>query len=204
MATDWLSQRREVGTKMFRGMMDATHGHMNSLVSMWELADDLHLDHEEVEAAVDYLVHEGLLQYMAMGGQIAVTHQGVKEYERLVKTPSAETEHFSSLNLVAGNTFVGSQIQVGSNNVVNVGNRPDLRELAREVVEWSKANPNPQGLTAQDLADLKAEIETLRGQLRSSRSKDAILIESIKTARDILPKAGPAAVELLAKLFSFK
>ena len=61
----------------------------------------------------NYLKQEGLLEYVALGGIIAITHMGVLEVEQSREKPSQPTQHFPALNIIFGNV-TNSQISQSS------------------------------------------------------------------------------------------
>jgi hypothetical protein len=58
------------------------------------------LSPEAVESAVSFLDAEGLLRVVAFGGVLALTHEGVKEYERATTHPDRPTTYFPPISIV--------------------------------------------------------------------------------------------------------
>jgi hypothetical protein len=58
-------------------LFKATKGRQNTMISMWDLGKYASIDRERTSQVAEYLKQEGLLKYMAAGGMISITHQGV-------------------------------------------------------------------------------------------------------------------------------
>ena len=84
----------------------------NSYPSMNEIGQELGFDMNEVDKIVGYLVNEGLVDYIGIvGGNISITHEGIKEIESALDNPQKSTEHFPPINVIQIGTMMNSQIQ---------------------------------------------------------------------------------------------
>jgi hypothetical protein len=70
------------------------------------IAQDLKLPEQEVFVESQWLKNEGLLEFVAMGGELGITHQGIKEVEAMRMEPDEGTDYFPPLSQVI-NVFHG-------------------------------------------------------------------------------------------------
>jgi hypothetical protein len=69
-------------------------------------------DDETIEAASLFLKDEHLIEYTAMGPQVALTNYGIKEYERAMSQPERPTQFFPPIINIQ--SMMNSQLQIGS------------------------------------------------------------------------------------------
>lgn len=102
-------------------VLHAIHEHVGDdqlkMVSMWGLADELGLDHDRMRRVIDWLVGEGLVEHASMGGQISITHYGIKHIEAALTEPNEPTSYFPpAINIISAGKIVDSQIQQDAEN----------------------------------------------------------------------------------------
>ena len=99
----------------------------------------------------------------------------------------------------------GSQIQQGTENSTQTGTFSlDLRELASFIEEIKGKIPELH-LDSEKLQELNSEVITVETQSKSSRPKNTIIRECLKSIRNILEGATGSVIvgALLAKLALF-
>ena len=178
------------------------------------LAEELGLDDETVEDAIDYLVGEGLAKIPTFEG-VTITHSGVKEIEGALSEPDRPTKffppvsivHFYSQNNIGSNVQnnIGSQGQFqnatsGSTQTQSVANN-DLASL-RAFVALLKGRLPGLELPKDDTEEIGSDIATLEAQLASTRPKKGIIKASLESVQRILENAAGdvLASELITKL----
>lgn len=112
-----LDQKKQQRLLFMSALYEKTDGSTDLVLNMWELGDELGWERPTTSRTVDYLEAEGLLEFAAMGGEIAITHAGVVEVEQSLSTPEAPTEHFppaATVNILNIQTMIGSQVQQGT------------------------------------------------------------------------------------------
>lgn len=203
MTEDELNQRDARRLSFLQRVADDTHHDPDETVDMWVVGEQLGWSRAEIRTVVHYLVEENLLQYMAIGGIISLTHQAVKELEATVGRPSQATELFTPLNIMYVGSMQNSQVQQGTNHSYQTGtlSAGDL-DTMRDWVEEAHGRLNELGLDEEALEEFSSQVATLRAQLRSKQPNTTILRESGKTTRAILEGAAGnvAGGILLAKL----
>jgi Mn-dependent DtxR family transcriptional regulator len=109
------------------GMSD-TH-----IVNMYEIGKNLGWDREKTGSISDYLHREGLLTPFN-GGNITLTHQGVKEVEETEKSPDKPTFHFPLhiTNHISGDNIGGDKVmrdKIGT----QINNSTDLTQASQDI-----------------------------------------------------------------------
>jgi hypothetical protein len=108
------------------GMSD-TH-----IVNMYEVGQTLGWDRGKTESISYYLNEEGLLEIFN-GGNIMLSHQGVKEVEEAEKSPDKPTLHFPShITNIYGDNIGGDKVmrdKIGT----QINNSTDLTQAAQDI-----------------------------------------------------------------------
>lgn len=173
--------------------------------SMWDLGRELGLDHEATDRITGYLRGENLLKHVGMGGEIGITHQGIVEMEEALLRPDRPTQHFPpvvNIIQVAGNV-VGSQIQQATQASQQVQVDQKIQRVASEFLSELEKEIDQLKLNETEIRDLRADMETIKAQLKASRPKHQIISVALSSIRRILEGVGATllakkAAELLA------
>jgi hypothetical protein len=187
-SADPLATKKANRFRFMNALYEKTNGDQHEFVDMWEVGASLGLSREETERVVQYLAGEHLLEEVAMGGLIAITHYGVVQVEQALSQPERSTQYFPPVvNIVHIGTMTGSSVQqAGSNSRVIAGLGPNdlqsLRELTSQLREATSElrTQTPHG------DDLDAHVTTLEAQLRSSVPNQRIVHEAMATIRNVL------------------
>lgn len=197
-----IEEKRAQRFKFMRLLYEATDGDTMKMLNMRVLGDELQLSEAETATLVQYLVHEYMVEWAAMGGFIRIAHRGVVEVEQALSEPKKATVHFPpAVNVINIHSMVGSQIQQGSDHSSQsmAIEAPDL-EAVRRFIAGVRAAERELALPADANQDLEAELKTLEAQMASRAPKRSVLESAISTAKDILKSApGQAAVTELIK-----
>lgn len=111
-----LDEKKKRRLEYLKMLYDLTDGDRFKYVSGFRLGENLGFNKQEANQIVDYLVGEGLVQYVALGGTIAITHEGIKEVESGLENPKNPTEHFPPINVIQVGKMVNSEIQQSTTN----------------------------------------------------------------------------------------
>jgi uncharacterized protein YegP (UPF0339 family) len=96
-----LEERRSHRLQFLKALYDATDGNEFKVVNIWDIGKKLKWDDETVNVTAQYLVGEGLLQYLTLGGGLVITHFGVEQVENAIANPEQETKYFPPIiNLI--------------------------------------------------------------------------------------------------------
>lgn len=187
-----LDEKRSRRLLFMRRLYDVTNGSKLGRADMWELGEEFGWSRDDVQNVVEYLEGEGLLEYAAMGGVIAITHFGVVEVEQSLSDPEAPTEHFPpSINVIHVEKMYGSQIQQGTVDSVQEGNflPQGMEDSLRNLLSSLRRDLSEIELGKDDRSELETELATAELQLESGRPKRSTIRTSLTTIGELLTKA---------------
>ena len=166
---------------------EKSEGDTYKLFSCWELGKSLGYNRRYIVKIVQYLVDEDLLKWVATGGTISITHWGITEVESALTNPEESTEHFSAnINTIFVENMVNSQIQQGTENseqtwTITNDNKEEINKLLDEIFNKSSETDSDN----QTIIDLKAQIDTIKSQLKASKPKWDILKSCLDSITNI-------------------
>lgn len=181
--------------KLYKVVEGSEQAYMNFL----ELGRELGYSDAETDKIDDYLVGEGLITHVSIGGSISITHRGIVEVEEALSNPDDSTTYFPAINYVHVEQMIGSQIQQGSNQSSQVltYSSNDLETIVN-FLESFKKQVNEFNLDEETQAEAISDIETIETQVKSPRPKHVIIKECLVSLRNILEGlVGNAAASLL-------
>jgi hypothetical protein len=152
-------QRFEFLAKLY----DLSGGSGRARILMWEVGQQLNFNKEVVANTVDYLQGENLIQHVALGGYIAITHAGKKEVEQALGAPDKRTEHFSPIQVLNIGTLIGTveaKTDMSKTTNFNVAtNYGQIGEVLNNCTNIINQRASPQ--TKDLLETLRTEVERL-------------------------------------------
>ncbi len=86
-----LEETKKKPFQFLNKLHDLTGGSSRVLFRCGRLGNNWDGDKNETPNIVEYLVGENLVEYVAIGGEIAITHYGRKEIERALSAPDIAT-----------------------------------------------------------------------------------------------------------------
>lgn len=187
---DEIDKREAERWKMLKEFHDLSKGNTCKVISMWKVGEALGFDKEITKITFQYLLHEGLLKAVAIGGIASIAHYGLKEVERKLKYPSEPTDHFSINVLSVAGDVVGSQIQQGSpgaQQMLAPDQRSSIEEILKKIAGLLPQIPN------EEKKSIEADRDTCKAQLHKSRPSVLIIKESFKNIVDVLKALGAVA-----------
>jgi hypothetical protein len=186
--TDTLTQKKARRFRFLNALYERTDGNEEVDIHMYELGTSLGFSREETDAAVQYLAGENLVEHVAFGGAIAITHFGVTQVEQALSSPEEPTEYFPPvINILNIGAVSGSQIQqAGHASQFSADlTATDYAALGGFIAEL-KAISGQAGADANRGAEFSAQVATLEAQIASPRPNRAILREALATIRSVL------------------
>ncbi|OAA84678.1 hypothetical protein [Clostridium ljungdahlii] len=196
----------DIKSKRFKFMeilYEATDGNQHAFVNMSEIGKELGFNRKETDLITQYLEGEGLIKFVALGGEISITHYGVTQVEEALSEPDKPTEYFPPINIINVQNMIGSQVQQGTTNSTQreTFSTSDIDKLT-DFIQELDTKVSQLNLKPEDKDELDAEISTIKVQSSSSRPKPLIIKESLKTIRNLLEgmTGSILATELLNKL----
>jgi len=164
-----------------------TQGDTHCMVDTEEIGQELGMDYLTSQRIAQYLIDEGLLEAMALGGGIGISHHGVLEVEEALSNPGRPTQHFLPINIINVQSMNNSVIQQGTKNstqnvTISADNISDLKSFLSDF----KSEIAKMQLTVETQNELLAEIATLEAQTNSPKPKRSVIGETLKSLRSIL------------------
>ena len=173
--------------QFLKKLYEITEGNALCSVNMWELGNELEFIRQTTEQIVQFLVGENLVKYFTLGGNIAITHQGIVQVEKALSEPDKPTLYFPPINIINVQNMVGSQIQQGTSesNQTYSSSTSDYKDVFGFIMELEGKLDELQ-LDSSDAQEISADVSTIESQIKSSRPKNLIIKESLKSIRNIL------------------
>jgi hypothetical protein len=195
---DALTKKKTDRFRFLNRLYERTGGDYLALESMWEVGDDVGLTRDETSSVMQYLNGEGLATYRAIGGEVAMTHNGLLEVERALSAPKVPTHYFPAVfNVLNVQSMVGSQIQQGSHGSIQTQTQTitqsDLTAI-KAIITALQSELDSMALEEEARAEAAAELQTLNAQIQSSKPKPNIIRESLRTLRGIVEGVASNAV----------
>ena len=188
-------------------LYEKTGADEHNWMSMWDIGQQLGFDKDETSRVTQYLAGEQLVKHWAIGGTIGITHWGIIEMESALTNPNQPTTYFPpAVNIIqVHGDVVGSQIQQATQASQQLMVNADIQRALSEFLSELEDRFSALQLDSSNQRDLKADIETIKAQLKASEPKRSILKEALSSIRSILEGVGATlmaaeAVKLLGLL----
>lgn len=172
---------------------------------MWDIGKELGLDEAETNRIVQYLNGEYLVVPRALGGTIGISHRGVVEIEDALSNPERATTYFPPVvNIIqVQGDVVSSQIQQATLASQQVQINPDVQHRLFEFLSELEKKMTELKLDESCLRDLKADMETVKAQLKASKPKSSIIKDALSSIQRVLETAGATVLAAeIAKLLT--
>ena len=174
-------------------LFEETNGNRRVMVNMWRLGEELNFSKEATDIIVDYLSGENLLDAVALGGSISISHWGIKEIEEALENPTKPTTHFLPINIINVGNMSNSTINQSSFNQTSILDESKIREL-NSILDMLSLNLKNFELSEAIINEINAEISTLHSQIKSPKPKNVIITECLKTIRSLIEGVASNAV----------
>lgn len=184
-----INENRKLRFKYLKRVFELANNDKSILVNVKGVGQELGLNNQEIDKIVEYLYSEGLVKRNG-GGQVMITHSGIKEVEEALTYPNIPTEHFLPVNIINVQTMTNSVIQQGNegSRMNYINNQDDINQI-KEVINELKSKLEYIDLKEDVQGEMVAEIHTVIAQTESPKPKTAILQESLKAIKKLLKSA---------------
>ena len=180
--------------KFLKAVYDAAEGQLFRYVDTKELATGLGLSDDEWLDSLQFWLKKGMLKG-TIGPEAALTHAGQQEVEDWYRHPEKPTPHLPAFNLVMIGSMVNSQVQQGTIASHQTGDwGTHETEAIKAILAAYDQRADAEGLGHANAEELRAEMDTLRAQLRSPKPKRSVIVECLKSAKTILENAAGSAL----------
>jgi DNA-binding IscR family transcriptional regulator len=149
--------------------------------SVAQIAEDLGISLTQALQVMQYLVNEDLLKEYGSGGLVVLAQKGLREIVEAKNNPAAPTAYFPAYNITIGDVNQ-SQVMIASTNSQQQGEFVSTNET-NEVATWVQQvteRLSTIGLQGEDLAEIRADLATIKAQLSSPRPRRRLLTQSIQ------------------------
>lgn len=201
-----LEQKKKNRFLFLNCLYETSNGDTRAMFNMWEVGKELNFERDETSQIVEYLRGENLIESVALGGGISLTHWGVKEVEEVLENPSKPTEHFLPLNIINIGTMNNSTLQQGTtNSTINFTYNAQTAVDIEQIVSQLNEIKDSLNLSNELQSELISELQTIEIQKKSSNPKSIIITESLKSIRTILESVAgnamtPVIIDQISKL----
>ncbi|MES0491701.1 MAG: hypothetical protein ABUK01_17015 [Leptospirales bacterium] len=194
-----LEERKEHRYRFLKEVYKNSNGSQSYLFNIADIGKAINLDMNNTRNVAQYLIDEDLIEPMALGGLIRISHNGIKEIEGADENPTNPSTYFPPVSQIINNVNVhgdnSAPLQVGntnsqqniSNSNINIEDTKHWVKLLEEIIE--KENIRNQ--------ELSEEIETIKALLSTQKPKDSFVKKSIVTIKDILTGIASEAIKTL-------
>jgi hypothetical protein len=195
-------EREVIRLRVMKAIYDASGGSTQESLNLAPMCGQLGLSEGDMADAVNYAEGEGLVERLLMAAgqrmplKVRLTHKGLVEMEESEKAPEEQTEHFPAQVSVfnIGGNMIGSAIQTGSPGAtqrvqvgdIAIGGETDSHIRAFLAEYDAKVAGLRREQTSEALAEIGAEIETVKAQITSPKPKKHFIKESLASIRATL------------------
>lgn len=179
-----IRKKRERRAAFMNRLYEVTDGNRLAHINFRTIGQAFGWSETDAAAVAQYLVDEGLAEWVALGGSLGITHVGVVEVEELASAPDRPTLHFepvTNIHVVVHGDNLG-QIQAGttSSSQVATTTSPEIVQLF--LAELRAALTSASGETRK-LAD--STITVLEGEIAEGRPESSIVKRLLPGLRDL-------------------
>jgi hypothetical protein len=167
--TTILEERQKNRWLMLQKVYEITGGRADRYsVNIYAIGEQLGWDREKTEATYDYLRGEGLLKMMNFGGNMVLTHQGVREVEEAETNPEKPTLHFPAyITNIYGDNVAGDKV-MGDKIGNQINNHTEFTQTSQEIkdllnrlsAEYPDDSSRVLAAKAIDNVDLNPELKS--------------------------------------------
>jgi predicted transcriptional regulator len=94
--------------RFLQKLYDLSKSNPSKRFGVYQIGDNLDLDHDTIQAIIEYLHSEGLIRNLTWSpsrgisgnDEVSITHEGIKEIEAARNNPQNSTQHFPPYQLV--------------------------------------------------------------------------------------------------------
>lgn len=160
----------ETGQQFLLHLYQQVNGDPAVHVSMYDIGEALGLDRPSASRVAEELIALQLVEIKTLSGGIGISTDGVEEIRDSFGDQSAAGDKID---------------QLGSDPVLD----KNRCQAVSQVTDDLKGKAGKLGLDFDALSELMADVKTLEAQLGSSRPKTAIIIECLRSLRDVAQTA---------------
>lgn len=194
-----LEEKQKARFALLRSLYEMSGGDKRKFVDVNQLMARASISETAYANAIQYLEGESLVKGInyrnAIPVVVSITHNGVVEVEKALRSPDQPTEHFSAINILFVKQMIGSSVQQGTTNsvqttTINADCIGKIHEFIREV----KNKIDEIAVVPEVKQEILADLGTLQMQADSPKPKHGILKESLQSLKRIFEGAVGGAI----------
>jgi len=198
-----IEQRRADRLRVMAAISKQVGANEHATAQLFPIRDDLGFTDDYMGTIASYLAGEGLIEPLRLStGSFTpmlahITHLGIKEMELSEERPTTPTDHFppsNGITINVGGNIVGSPFQVGNSGstqhyqagAITVG--ADTKMAIGNFVSAfeAKADELKKEKSPDQVAEIAAEMATIKAQINSPKPKKHFIMESLASVRAVL------------------
>ena len=188
-----VEQQRTERARVLEVVYEMTGGQVLKLVSVDDVAAGSGIERQTARLHMHFLHEQGLIRVRNL--YVNITVRGATHYESSKIKPRT-TE--SLPNVIHVQTMIGSQIQQNTSGSVQFQASPINVGAVRALVDEVERTLPELAASSEQLHDIRAELDTIQAQLRSSKPKPSVISEALRSLRSLIE--GVAGNVIAAKL----
>lgn len=184
-----LDEKKAARFKLLEALYKESGGSESEMFNIHEIGESLGFSSQLNRVTYEYLNGEGLITFKAIGGIVALTHYGIREFESALERPDSETKYFPAVNVVNNILHIGkienSQVQVGTTQSTQiVNNNNEYKEIIKWITEVEKALHSEKNRIAVD--QIQEEIASIKALLKTDKPNGKYLGMAMNTIKDLM------------------
>jgi hypothetical protein len=193
-----IKKKKQDRFKFLNKIYEVSNGRISYIVDGEAIGLEFGFDRGYSADIYYYLNEEGLTEPMGAGIRLSLTHYGIKEIEEALSEPNEPTAYFPPINIINIGEMHGGAVQQGtSNSNINITSNDTINNVSQYLDKLNKfADEHLKDNSLQQ--ELKADINTIKQQLKSPKPKKSIIKATIQSVKEVLIGASGGVIGALA------
>jgi hypothetical protein len=193
-----ISKKKQDRFKFLNRIYEVSDGRTGYMINGETIGKEFGFDRGYSTAIYYYLNDEGLTEPMGSGIYLSLTHYGIKQIEEALSEPNEPTEYFPPMNIINIGKMQGGVVQQGTGNSnINITSNETINNLNQYLDKLNKfADKYLKNDSLQQ--EIRADVNTIKQQLKSPKPKKTIIKASIQSVKEILIGASGGLIGSLA------
>jgi len=184
--------------KFLNRIYEVSDGRTGFMINGETVGKEFGFDRDYSKDIYYYLNDEGLTEPMGAGIHLSLTHYGIKQIEEALSEPDEPTEYFPPINIINIGKMQGGVVQQGTSNsnIIITSNETisNINQYLDKLNEFADNHLKDDSLQQE----IRADVKTIKQQLKSPKPKKTIIKASIQSVKEILIGASGGLIGSLA------
>jgi len=193
-----IQKKKQDRFKFLNRIYEVSNGRIGCMIDGEVIGQEFGFDRGYSTDIYYYLNDEGLTEPMGAGIRLSLTHYGLKQIEEALSEPNESTTYFPPINIINIGEMHGGAIQQGTNNSnINITSNDTINNV-NQYLDKLKEFTNKHIEDDNIQQELKADIQTIKQQLKSPKPKNSIIKATIQSVKEVLIGASGGVIGALA------